>query len=596
MCDLLKEQKTVTLHTVESREKQLTLQRPLEQITFPESVQAVIRTRLDRLGPEQKEVLRLASVIGREFSLRVLEQIITDKEMLPSSLEKLKLQDLIRQLQRLPEVINQFNHVITQEVTYETLLIKQRVSLHRLVAEAIELIYSERLEEQVEVLAYHYRNSNHVEKTIQYLELAGDKSSGFFSLADARGFYQEAIELIDRFELTSSRKEKRIDLNIKLASVSGYAPSAWNLNCLKTSLDYAEQLNDLSRKVKIKYWLGRVYFSFGNYTEAKHQLESCIEVSDILDEQEVSVLAQNLIGRICWFGGDYQNGIIHLEKWIPLLERFNNPTDANYSLGFLGGMYGLTGNFTKSTEILEKAINQTIELKDINREAVTTWYQALIMAIQGNWQKSIEFCDQAIRLSVSQISNTLIKAGSLLIKGDCLFMLGEVDEGLELMQEGVQIMESIGSSLAMSYFYAWYAEKMSKVGRLQESEELVKKSLELDRFGERWGTPLAYRALASIYLQTDDFPKASSALAQSIQTAIDRGARPDLAIARYHNAQLFLKREDILQAQEQLTQAIELFREMGMTWWLDLARQLEAILVESSNGDESSLDSSVIYD
>ena len=82
------------------------------------------------------------------------------------------------------------------------------------------------------------------------------------------------------------------------------------------------------------------------------------------------------------------------------------------------------------------------------------------------------------------------------------------------------------------------------------AKEFVKKSLELDRLGEQWGATVAYRVLASIALQTNDFSKASSNLSQSIQIATETGARPNLAIALYYNAQLFMKQEDPPQACE----------------------------------------------
>ena len=82
LCDLLKKEKTVVIEA-----GKFSLQQPIEQMTFPETVQAVIRAKLDRLYAEPKEVIRLASVIGRVFLQRILEQITTRKEDLSSSLE-----------------------------------------------------------------------------------------------------------------------------------------------------------------------------------------------------------------------------------------------------------------------------------------------------------------------------------------------------------------------------------------------------------------------------------------------------------------------------------------------------------------------------
>ena len=133
--------------TVESKNGQALLTRSLKNLSLPNTVQAVIRARLDRLDLFSQESLRLASVIGREFERRILEQISASKENLAGALETLKFMELIQQTQVVPEAAYMFKHVITQEVTYETLLIQKRKELHTAVGRAMEELYKDRLEE-----------------------------------------------------------------------------------------------------------------------------------------------------------------------------------------------------------------------------------------------------------------------------------------------------------------------------------------------------------------------------------------------------------------------------------------------------------------
>jgi predicted ATPase len=145
--------------TIQVKDKQAMLTRPLHKLTLPDTVQAVIRSRLDRLDQYSRESMRLASVIGREFTRRILEQISTFKEQLSQSLETLKVLELIQQIKVVPEMEYMFKHVITQEVTYETLLHQQRKELHGLVGQAIEKLYQDRVEEQVDILHHHFRRA-----------------------------------------------------------------------------------------------------------------------------------------------------------------------------------------------------------------------------------------------------------------------------------------------------------------------------------------------------------------------------------------------------------------------------------------------------
>jgi class 3 adenylate cyclase/pimeloyl-ACP methyl ester carboxylesterase len=152
VCAALLEQGAVEVR--ERREAVLT--QSLETLTLPDSVHAVIRSRLDRLEPDLREVLQLAAVVGREFSGRVLERLLPDAPDLFGCLERLKALELIRQVRLLPEPEFAFRQVVTQEVTYETLLLQRRKALHLKAAEAIEALFPERLAEFQESLAHHY--------------------------------------------------------------------------------------------------------------------------------------------------------------------------------------------------------------------------------------------------------------------------------------------------------------------------------------------------------------------------------------------------------------------------------------------------------
>ena len=124
----------------------------VEELHLPDTIHAVIRARVDRLDPDAREVLRLASVIGREFTRAVLERLYPAAERLAAGLETLARQDLVHQMRVVPQAEYLFKHVLTQVVVYETLLLQQRKELHAQVGQAIETLYPDRLEEHYETL------------------------------------------------------------------------------------------------------------------------------------------------------------------------------------------------------------------------------------------------------------------------------------------------------------------------------------------------------------------------------------------------------------------------------------------------------------
>jgi len=220
------------------------LKQDLDRLVLPDSIEAVIRTRIDLLEPDTREILKLASVIGREFQQRILENMPGVSSELSQTLLDLTTKDLITQIMALPEAEYMFNHVLTQVAVYEGLLVKQRKILHGLVGQVIEKLYAGRLEEHFEKLAYHYSQSDSADKALKYLQLAGDKASSYHSLVEARGHYREALALFTSDEITSAQRQTYIDLTLKWAEVSQYSPSNRVWEALKRSLAYARGLGD----------------------------------------------------------------------------------------------------------------------------------------------------------------------------------------------------------------------------------------------------------------------------------------------------------------------------------------------------------------
>jgi tetratricopeptide (TPR) repeat protein len=169
------------------------------RLHLPDSVHAVVRARIDRLDPDSREVLRLASVIGREFTLPLLEKLHPAPPRIPPALDVLAQQDLIHPLRVVPEPAYLFKHVLVQDVVYETLLLSQRKQLHEQVGAAIEALYADRLEEQYEALAGHYSIGGNFRKALHFHVHAGEKSLWRFALRAAQAHLSRAISVPEQW-------------------------------------------------------------------------------------------------------------------------------------------------------------------------------------------------------------------------------------------------------------------------------------------------------------------------------------------------------------------------------------------------------------
>ncbi|HXD09216.1 MAG TPA: AAA family ATPase [Anaerolineales bacterium] len=187
-----------------------------QRIDFPATVQGIITSRIDRLSPSQQLTLKVASVVGRVFLLKILDSVH------PSKIGMDVLLDQLSALTRLgitdledvsPEYSYLFRHVITQEVIYGLLTFAQRRQLHCAIAEWYEKNHLEDQSAYYSRLAHHWLNGEVTEKAIEFLDKAGEQALELYSNEDVVRFISTAIELDEQTQ------GKAFDLKLNLQRV-----------------------------------------------------------------------------------------------------------------------------------------------------------------------------------------------------------------------------------------------------------------------------------------------------------------------------------------------------------------------------------------
>src|SRR5215467_4143955 len=166
---------------------QYRLTQPVGVTQIPPTVQAMLAARIDRLSPEAKRMLQVASVVGKDVPFVLLREIAEDSdEQLNALLAQLQAAEFLHEAALFPDLEYSFKHALTHEVTYGGLLQEHRRALHARIVEAIERVHRDRLGDQVERLAHHAVRGNLREKAVDYLRQAGLKAAGRSALHNAR--------------------------------------------------------------------------------------------------------------------------------------------------------------------------------------------------------------------------------------------------------------------------------------------------------------------------------------------------------------------------------------------------------------------------
>lgn len=195
------------------------LTKRLDEIFIPDTIQDVIMARIDRLEEAPKKTLQLASVIGREFTRRLVDRLAEIRERTEEFLRELKAIELIYEKRLFPELAYMFKHALTHEVAYNSLLMQRRKELHRMIGLAIEDLYANRLAEQYEVLGYHFSKAEDWAKALDYLLKAAEKATKAFATREAVALYDHALEVAGRL---SDAVDIRTLMSIHQAKMSLY--------------------------------------------------------------------------------------------------------------------------------------------------------------------------------------------------------------------------------------------------------------------------------------------------------------------------------------------------------------------------------------
>jgi tetratricopeptide (TPR) repeat protein len=266
-----------------SSDGRVTLTKSLQEITIPDSIQDVVLSRIDHLNETEKAVLKVASVIGRIFTLEavyiLLRQTINHHELNEaiSTLNGLGL--TILELEEPLTII--FKHIVIRDVAYNTLLVSAREDLHRRVASYLEEKSADTPLKAPGILAYHFLAGNDQAKGLEYTFLAAQRAKEQYANKDAIHHYTRAVEI--------------------LSSATFLQPAA---------------LADRTRRAKQE--LGQTLLQAGNYDEAIKLFEECLAFESTDIERADTYVG---LGRVYQEKGESRRAIQELETSLRLLGR-----------------------------------------------------------------------------------------------------------------------------------------------------------------------------------------------------------------------------------------------------------------------------------
>ncbi len=566
--------------SIKKKDHRYVLSRKPSEILVPDTIQGIIAARMDRLDENLKRIMQVASVIGRDFAYRILQTITGMQEELKGHLLNLQGLEFIYEKSLYPELEYVFKHALTQEVAYNSLLLKRRKQIHEKIGRAIEEIYPDRLEEFCEALAHHYSTAENWEKAYEYLRLSGDRAYLSFANWEALRYYRRAIDTLQRLPESPERRQQGLEVRLMMISPAGFLGFPEDsMAALHEGLTLAMELGDkgtLNRFYGVA--LLRGVYSGDLAATARLAEEACKKAEELGDVQGL-VLAAYLLCSCHAVAVEplklaevAQNGLGVLEK------EGAQPTTvilgrANAYVGFLayhGIAMGLLGRFSEAEALHLKSVAFAEESGNRYDMAFAEGQYGTTLAVKGDWdkaamhlKKSVEYMREAqVTVSFGWFSSLLAHAYS---------RLGETEPARVHAQQALRMQQESGVP-NYEHIVLWQvglAELNS--GNPTGATAYLQRALEVAQMRSVTGWKgAAFIGLGAAIGEADiaQHPKAEEHILQGIDILDEYRIRPFGAQGSLFLAELYAKIGEKAKALDCLNRARGMFQEMGMDYWL----------------------------
>jgi len=560
------------------------LSRRASDIQVPDTVQGIIAARMDRLEESLKRIMQVASVIGREFAFRILQAIMGMQEELKSHLLNLQGLEFIYEKNLFPELEYIFKHALTQEVAYNSLLIKRRKEIHQRIGEAIEELYPDRLEDFYETLALHYRQSEVFDKATDYLIKSGEKSLDRYAVEEAHRHFKEAYDILSsKSGRTKEEDTLLIDLLIKWGYVFFCRGDYRGLNnVFSAHQELAESLGDKARLGLFYGWLGYALFWGEKLNDSYQYLSKALELGEEIDNQQVIGYACGCLSWTCLIMGLLDEAIACGERAQEISQSLESDDFlCSLSLGGIGWAYCFKGEVKKALATGEVLLEYGQSHSSIRRLVMGLVVMAYGHALDADFTSGIQYCTKAIEVSMDP---SYTQAARFFLAMNYLSN-GQIQEAKDVSQQGISFCEQFGGELFETFYKLFLGASLILEGRIEQGLKIIE---EVQQSYLESGAKATYMSseliLGNMYLLMADkaapgkLTTAENHFNKTIEIAREIGAKGFMGRAYLSLGLLHSAKSEKARARECFSTATELFEQCENETYLRQAREALASL------------------
>jgi class 3 adenylate cyclase/tetratricopeptide (TPR) repeat protein len=551
------------------RDGQYVLTKHISEIYVPNTIQDVIMARIDRLEEVPKRALQIASVIGREFTVRLLKRISDVQAQLERFLQELKVLEFIYERSFYPELAYMFKHALTHDVTYNSLLMQRRKELHRLIAMAIEELYAERLPESYEMLAYHYERGEVWEKALEYLVKAGQKAQQAYANQEALDHYSRALDICERLGQAVEPATRMMIYAGKGAVHFLLSEFHHSIEAHQRLLEVARQCGDRNKEAEALHQIGYGFFRAHEFEEALEVSHQAQALAAEIGNQNILAASLFVIAFVHAMTGKLDEATHSLKEALQVGRVAGEPGREGFNLMLLGDLHNWKGEYEQALQLLEQSftIGHTHDLQLI--VLLSLWHRGIINGGKGDYAAALVALQDALALS-DRLGDKIVKCRVLNTLGWVYGEIYNLEAAIRYNREGAEASYKVGDPEIIRNAEINLGDDYLLLGDLEQAQSYLEQVYRAIQQGGRWGeewmkwrySQHLYHSLGELGLAKGDAAQALEFAEECLKLAEPTMSRKNLVKGWRLKGQALLAHGQGEQAQEALSRALTLAREI----------------------------------
>jgi class 3 adenylate cyclase/predicted ATPase len=507
-------------------------------LRVPETLSDALMERLDRVAPSRR-IAQIAAVIGREFSYDLLSAAARiEKEGMQSAISLLEQADVIYRVSISPFVRFAFKHVLLRDAIYDSLLRSKKQQIHADIAAILEHDFSKLVENQPEVLAFHYQEASNHQLAIRYWFKSGQRALARSANVEAIAIFRKALQLLNALPETPERTKQEIDiqlaLGIPLIAVQGYA-AAETREAFSRARSLCLRLGNIPEYYQALFGVWGNLWMSGKNSEALHMADEFLSRSRASSDPVPLMVAHRVMGSTLLTIGEFQSSANHFEEAIRLsVTRGKQPLYNLYmvepqvaSLLLLSWDLWFLGYPDQSLSRVSEALALAQDLGQPYTVAFAHYMTSVVHLLRGDAAHALESAEKSFEMSQEQRFSLYVTL-SRISRGRALGDLGRLEEARAEIELGIDEARRSGVGYMLPMMESWLAELHAKAGENGTALSIVEGTLSNigDVTGRAWEAELhRQRAQIVFLLDPSKVREAESHLEKAIEVARRQNAK-----------------------------------------------------------------------